>query len=198
MGFTGMSTWSYMATHTPYSPILPVQHKVSILTLHIRFSSIKLLLTNTLVPRDTKSLVAAVSAKRLVNPEIVDPVLDAIQIISDKARGLLGGRESVDRSSLIKELAVSRLNTLRASADEDGPQALIRENQGHLVMLGVSHPSLEMVVSATSSHPFDLSTKLTGAGGGGCALTLIPDGMSRRANPSHLKHHVLKLSRRLP
>jgi hypothetical protein len=30
-------------------------------------------------------------------------------------------------------------------------------------------------VSATARAPFHLSTKLTGAGGGGCAITLIPD-----------------------
>ena len=55
-------------------------------------------------------------------------------------------------------------------------QTLIRENQALLVRLGVSHPALEMVVAATASEPFGLATKLTGAGGGGCAVTLIPDG----------------------
>lgn len=32
-----------------------------------------------------------------------------------------------------------------------------------------------MIVAATSQSPYNLSTKLTGAGGGGCAVTLIPD-----------------------
>jgi len=54
-------------------------------------------------------------------------------------------------------------------------QLLIRDNHAHLVTLGVSHPSLEMIVASTGSKPFNLATKLTGAGGGGCALTLIPD-----------------------
>ena len=54
-------------------------------------------------------------------------------------------------------------------------QLLIRDNHAHLVTLGVSHPSLEMIVASTASAPFNLATKLTGAGGGGCALTLIPD-----------------------
>jgi len=60
----------------------------------------------------------------------------------------------------------------RPHADE---QLLIRDNHAHLVTLGVSHPSLEMIVASTGSKPFNLATKLTGAGGGGCALTLIPD-----------------------
>ncbi|WVQ64760.1 cystathionine beta-lyase [Kwoniella botswanensis] len=122
------------------------------------FSSIRLLLTNTLVPRDTKSLVAGVSAKRLAEPHVVDPVLDAIQSISDEASTLLSGQTHVERKELIARL-----------------ETLIRENHAHLVNLGVSHPSLEMVVSATAAEPFNLATKLTGAGGGGCAVTLIPD-----------------------
>jgi mevalonate kinase len=52
----------------------------------------------------------------------------------------------------------------------------MRENHAHLVELGVSHPALEMIVAATGQEPFNLATKLTGAGGGGCAVTLIPDG----------------------
>ena len=55
------------------------------------------------------------------------------------------------------------------------PKGLIKENHAHLVSLRVSHPSLEAIVAATSATPYDLSTKLTGAGGGGCAITLIPD-----------------------
>ena len=55
-------------------------------------------------------------------------------------------------------------------------KSLIKTNHTHLVSLGVSHPSLEMIVAATSQEPYNLATKLTGAGGGGCAVTLIPDG----------------------
>ena len=69
------------------------------------FSSIRLLLTNTLVPRDTKSLVAGVSAKRLAEPHVVDPIMEAIQQISDEAKHLLGGTE-IDRKQLISRLEV--------------------------------------------------------------------------------------------
>ncbi|WWC66872.1 cystathionine beta-lyase [Kwoniella pini CBS 10737] len=124
------------------------------------FSSIRLLLTNTLVPRDTKSLVAGVSAKRLAEPHVVDPILDAIQSISDEASSLLSGQIRVERKELIARL-----------------ETLIRENHSHLVNLGVSHPSLETIVAATAAEPFGLATKLTGAGGGGCAVTLIPDDL---------------------
>ncbi|BEI87502.1 uncharacterized protein CcaverHIS019_0102200 [Cutaneotrichosporon cavernicola] len=118
------------------------------------FASIRLLLTDTGVPRDTKSLVAGVGAMKLAKPEIVNPILDRIQAISDEASSLL--TSSTERAFLIERLG-----------------ALMRENHTHLRTLGVSHPSLESVVSTTSK--FGLATKLTGAGGGGCAVTLVPD-----------------------
>ncbi|KAL7418885.1 cystathionine beta-lyase [Cryptotrichosporon argae] len=120
------------------------------------FSSLRLLLTNTRVPRDTKSLVAGVSALRLAKPDVVDPVLDAIQAIADEATALLSTPTA--RATLVARL-----------------EALIEANHAHLVTLDVSHPALEMIVAATAASPFGLKTKLTGAGGGGCALTLIPD-----------------------
>jgi mevalonate kinase len=50
------------------------------------------------------------------------------------------------------------------------------ENHAHLVTLGVSHPVLEQIKEITGKADYGLHTKLTGAGGGGCAVTLIPDG----------------------
>lgn len=49
---------------------------------------------------------------------------------------------------------------------------LFRINHQLLCALDVSHSSLEAVVKASESE--GLSCKLTGAGGGGCAITLLP------------------------
>ena len=46
-------------------------------------------------------------------------------------------------------------------------------NHGLLCALGVSHPALSAVVD-TARTLGGLHSKLTGAGGGGCAVTLIP------------------------
>lgn len=48
-------------------------------------------------------------------------------------------------------------------------------NHHLLVALGVGHRSLEKLCAISAERGFH--TKLTGAGGGGCALTLVPEGM---------------------
>ncbi|KAJ2916633.1 hypothetical protein MD484_g3808, partial [Candolleomyces efflorescens] len=120
------------------------------------FKSLKFLLTNSKVPRDTKKLVAGVGEKKANEPELVNGILKSIQGISDEARRALADPE------LPRDALISALNTL------------IKENHDHLVTLGVSHPALE-TIRETTQTPFGLYTKLTGAGGGGCAVTLIPD-----------------------
>ncbi|CAH3021968.1 unnamed protein product, partial [Porites evermanni] len=51
---------------------------------------------------------------------------------------------------------------------------LIDLNQQLLVTLGVSHSSLDELCCVTSKY--GLHSKLTGAGGGGCAFTLVTPG----------------------
>jgi hypothetical protein len=52
--------------------------------------------------------VAGVSAKRLAEPHVVDPILEAIQAISDEAYDVLSGADGLDRKQLITTLEVSR------------------------------------------------------------------------------------------
>ncbi|KDQ53198.1 hypothetical protein JAAARDRAFT_197679 [Jaapia argillacea MUCL 33604] len=121
------------------------------------FKSLRFLLTDSKVPRDTKALVAGVGVKKAQEPELVNGILHAIQSISDEARRCLADPE-LSREDLLSALS-----------------ALIIENHAHLITLGVSHPSLEAIKAKTAAKPYMLSTKLTGAGGGGCAVTLVPD-----------------------
>jgi len=48
-------------------------------------------------------------------------------------------------------------------------------NQHLLSVIGVSHPALEEIVHLTQLH--GISSKLTGAGGGGCAFAFLPPGV---------------------
>uniref|UniRef100_A0A8B9GUL8 GHMP kinase C-terminal domain-containing protein n=1 Tax=Astyanax mexicanus TaxID=7994 RepID=A0A8B9GUL8_ASTMX len=51
---------------------------------------------------------------------------------------------------------------------------LIDINQHHLNVMGVGHPSLDTLCRVTLAH--GLHSKLTGAGGGGCGITLLRPG----------------------
>eukprot|EP00897_Mesotaenium_endlicherianum_P003103 jgi/Mesen1/2820/ME000172S01966 len=54
-------------------------------------------------------------------------------------------------------------------------EELVQMNQGLLAALGVSHLAIDSVCAGSAA--FGLSSKLTGAGGGGCVLTLLPPGV---------------------
>ncbi|RDX57495.1 cystathionine beta-lyase [Lentinus brumalis] len=133
------------------------------------FKSLRFLLIDSKVPRDTKALVAGVARKKAAEPELVGKLLDAIQVISNEARRALADPE-VPRNVLLSGLA-----------------SLIDENHVHLASLGVSHPSLEVIRAKTAGAPYRLSTKLTGAGGGGCAVTLVPDDFPEEKLQSLIK-----------
>lgn len=114
----------------------------------------KVLLVNTKVPRNTKALVAGVKKRHDQFPEIVKPVLESIEAIS----------ETFWKS--LKELAETNIF---AQVSE-----LVQMNQSLLNCLGVGHPQLDRVVAMAASY--GLAAKLTGAGGGGCALVLCHVG----------------------
>lgn len=119
------------------------------------FQSLRLLLTNTKVPRSTNALVAGVGEKRKNYPLIIEPMLDSMNAIALHCCDAF--KKSQNKETLMDEL-------------ED----LVSLNHCLLEGLGVSHPSLEKIRMITAES--GLKTKLTGAGGGGCAVTFIRDG----------------------
>ncbi|KAF9546500.1 hypothetical protein EC957_009714 [Mortierella hygrophila] len=122
------------------------------------FQSLRFILTNTRVPRETQVQVANVRKLHDKFPTVVNPMLDAINEISNSCKDIFS-QDGLDRSHLLTRFG-----------------ELVDVNHGLLAALGVSHPSLEKVREISSK--LGLKSKLTGAGGGGCALTLIRDDVT--------------------
>ncbi|XP_070625811.1 mevalonate kinase isoform X3 [Bos indicus] len=121
---------------------------------------LKILLINTKVPRSTKVLVANVRSRLLKFPEIVAPLLTSIDAISLECERVLG------------EMAAAPTPEHYLTLEE-----LIDMNQHHLNALGVGHASLDQLCQVTTAH--GLHSKLTGAGGGGCGITLLRPDVER-------------------
>ncbi|SLM37443.1 mevalonate kinase [Lasallia pustulata] len=123
------------------------------------FPELPLLLVNTRQSRSTAGEVAKVGSLMKAQPEITDSILDSIDKVTESAHRVLSDR-SFGKNS-------------HNSAETFGE--LIKINHGLLVSLGVSHPRLERIRELVDSTGAGW-TKLTGAGGGGCAITLLkPD-----------------------
>ncbi|XP_010602289.1 mevalonate kinase isoform X4 [Fukomys damarensis] len=136
------------------------QGKISSLN---RPPALQILLTNTKVPRSTKALVAGVRNRLIKFPEIVGPLLASIDAISRECERVLG--EMAAAPALEQYLVL---------------EELIDMNQCHLNALGVGHTSLDQLCRVAAAH--GLHSKLTGAGGGGCGITLLRPGKRGEAS----------------
>ena len=132
------------------SSVKPLEH----------FPTLRLLLVNTKQPRSTAEQVKKVRQLKSEHPKVVEPILGAIGGITEQALQFL-------------HLAAGHFDSdERRGAAIENLGRLIRINQGLLVSLGVSHPSLDRVSELADAAGLGW-TKLTGAGGGGCAIILL-------------------------
>ncbi|KAK8932378.1 hypothetical protein H634G_04845 [Metarhizium anisopliae BRIP 53293] len=123
------------------------------------FPELPLLLVDTKQPKSTAHEVAKVGNLNKMHPKLVGSILDAMDKVASSASELIADDDfdEEDEGSLMK---VGELMTI---------------NHGLLVSLGVSHPRLERVRELVDHEGIGW-TKLTGAGGGGCSITLLrPD-----------------------
>ncbi|XP_042054085.1 mevalonate kinase-like isoform X2 [Salvia splendens] len=118
---------------------------------------LKMLVTNTKVGRNTKALVAGVSERAARHGSAMTSVFKAVDSISNEVVGII-------QSPVSDDLAITE--------EEEKLGELMEMNQGLLQCMGVSHSTIETVIKTTLKYK--LATKLTGAGGGGCVLTLLP------------------------
>lgn len=117
---------------------------------------IHILIVDTKVSRTTSKLVAHVADLKDKHPEMMKSILDAMGHLVDDVVKIL--EDECDRFEELRTLVAVNNNLLRA--------------------IGVSHPSLEAVFQLADGSGFD--AKLTGAGGGGCALVFLPKDYESR------------------
>ena len=120
------------------------------------FPELPLLLINTKQPRSTATEVAKVASLKRKHPRVTEATMDSIDRVTASAYDLVVA-ENFDPKA--KE-ALEHLGEL------------LNVNHGLLVSLGVSHPKLEHIREIVDYSGIGW-TKLTGAGGGGCAITLL-------------------------
>lgn len=120
------------------------------------FPELPLLVVNTRQSRSTATEVAKVSNLKATHPALTENILNAIGLVTESAHKLLTSPDFEPTS--------------HASLKYLGE--LITINHGLLVSLGVSHPKLERIREIID-HTGIGWTKLTGAGGGGCAITIL-------------------------
>lgn len=125
------------------------------------FPELPLMLVNTRQSRSTAVEVAKVGALKKAHPVVTDLMLESIDKVTESAHHLISSSSSCSKYQ--DEAFLQRFGEL------------IRMNHGLLVSLGVSHPRLERIRELVD-HAGIGWTKLTGAGGGGCAITMLkPD-----------------------
>ena len=120
------------------------------------FPELPLLLVNTRQSRSTAVEVARVGALKQAHPIVTEMMLSSIDKVTESAHELI-------RSPTFDKMDPATLRHLGE---------LIRINHGLLVSLGVSHPRLDRIRELVD-HAGIGWTKLTGAGGGGCAITML-------------------------
>lgn len=109
-----------------------------------------ILLVDTRVSRNTGKLVAGVGELHKTFPVLFDGIFEAMH--------------------LLVEEAIKRYSQYDGNIDE--LRKLFETNQGLLQTIGVSHPTLETILQISKQNGF--SSKLTGAGGGGYAIIILP------------------------
>lgn len=125
----------------------------------LNFPELPLLIVNTKQQRSTAVEVGKVAALKKEQPIVTQHILDTIDKVTEAAHTHVGKQsdEDSDSTEVLGEL--------------------MKMNHGLLVSLGVSHPRLERIRELVDYAGIGW-TKLTGAGGGGSAITLLKPNMS--------------------
>ncbi|SMR57531.1 unnamed protein product [Zymoseptoria tritici ST99CH_3D1] len=124
------------------------------------FPELPLLLIDTCQAKSTAAEVAKVGALKKRHPAVVEGILSSIDAITRSVY------EKISEAGFdaTEESGIAHLGEL------------MEVNHALLASLGVSHPRLERLRTLVGGSGVGW-TKLTGAGGGGCAITLLKPGV---------------------
>ncbi|KAK2608715.1 Mevalonate kinase [Conoideocrella luteorostrata] len=126
------------------------------------FPELPLLLVDTKQAKSTLHEVAKVGKLKSAHPKLVGSILDAMDKVAGSAADLIADDDFDEE----EEESLRKLGELMTI------------NHGLLVSLGVSHPRLERIRELVDHEGIGW-TKLTGAGGGGCSITLLRPNVDR-------------------
>jgi mevalonate kinase len=115
--------------------------------------NLHLVIGDSLVSHSTAKMVELVGEQKKKHPEIIDPILNAIEGVSLSAIHHLNNPKELGR--------------------------YMDMNHALLEALGVGHPQLSKIVLAARAEGA-FGAKITGAGGGGCMVALCPKHLKQR------------------
>lgn len=170
-----ISNWAYEAETIIHGKPSGIDNTVSTFGGFLQFQAgqleniksvpeLNIFLINTNVPRSTKTMVAGLRHRYEEMPKVYDHLFSAINEISVECRQILEHLGEQDATKIIKDLKEDSDEFLRL-------EKLIDLNQDILRTVGVSHSIIDQVCETTMTYGFH--SKLTGAGGGGCVITLL-------------------------
>ncbi|KAI1705143.1 mevalonate kinase [Ditylenchus destructor] len=141
--------------------------------------SLKAILVNTKVERNTATMVGNVRGRYEKFPETLKPIFEAINSITLKAEQILC--TSSDDTKATIQIGDADVQQDKCVA----LQELCELNNGLLVTLGVGHQKSDHVCNILKEY--GISGKITGAGGGGCVFAFEKSGMDAQKVQTRLQ-----------
>jgi mevalonate kinase len=145
-------------------------------------STIKILITNTKQPKNTKMLVAGVHVLKNKYPMVIEPIFHSIeQITQHIITTLTKSLQSKQKHKRCDNNGDDDNDDVDVDEEEITDNDIYQKfydllfiNQHLLNAIGVGHPKIDQIINISRSFPITdtFITKLTGAGGGGCVITL--------------------------
>lgn len=155
-------TYGGIMSFTSGKPLRPLPATLS--------GSLRVLLINSCVPRNTKAMIAFVKENRInLMPKVSSSIFEAMDRVAKDAAETISKMSTNNNDASDKMILTSRHEHDQGLFQK--LEELIDVNQGLLSALGVSHPAIEQIINIAAKQK--MHAKLTGAGGGGFVYALI-------------------------